>query len=231
MTDFSLVNSDESEDSTRADTTNVENTSKTTGYDSTADTEVSFSAFMTAVSLFFIGLLLDGDPNTERALQIPLIYLFASSFAFFYSALIYANTSSQSPAVKKHDRGLNYQFNWANALSESLGVYCLGFALPLTVIAYAETITFPMVVLGMHFFGFIFYHGMGFSIIERNIRPIVYKILIGTILTCYIVSVKFYLTAQFPHFYIVSSILGVVLIITFFITGHESFLQPEEYQR
>jgi hypothetical protein len=193
-------------------------------YSSYAGAEVQFAAFMTGVALFFISLLLTGDPSRETALQVPLAYLFVSAFAFFYSALIYANCSSESAAVIRNDK--DFQFNWANALSESLGVYCMGFAFPLTIVSYSQNVSLSLVVLGVHVLGFAFYHKLGFSIVERNIARPMFQILSSAILISYIISFFLYMYEIMTPFYIITAALGVLLFVTFVLTGVDK-LSPD----
>ena len=201
------------------------NTTDTADHESLAGTEVQFAAFMTGVALFFISLLFTGDPQRDNAIQVPLAYLFVSAFAFFYSALIYANCSDESPAVIRHSSA--YQFNWANALSESLGVYCMGFAFPLTVVSYSQNVSLSLVVLGVHVLGFVFYHGLGFSILERNIKRPYFQLVATVILLLSVASFGLYLYGRMEIFYLLTGILGAVLIATFLITGLECGT-PEE---
>lgn len=197
----------------------ADDTTDTADHESRAGAEVQFAAFMTGVALFFISLLLTGNPERNKAIQVPLAYLFVSAFAFFYSALIYANCSGESPAVIRNDS--SYQFNWANALSESLGVYCMGFAFPLTIVSYSQNISLSLVVLAVHVLGFVFYHGLGFSILERNIRRPYFQILALVILIIYVTSFFLYLYGRMEIFYVLTGLLGVLLIATFLLTGLE----------
>lgn len=196
-------------------------------YRSAAGAEVQFAAFMTAVALFFIGLLIDAGNAFNNPIRVPLIYLFISSFAFFYSALIYANISEESAAKKRRNKGKGVQFNWANALSECLGVYCLGFAFPLVVVSYADNLVFPSIVLGVHILGYVFYHAMGFSILERNLPFRIFIVFTSLILVLYILSVVFYMYSHSFYFHLFSVVLGLLLLLTFIVSGHRDLLEPD----
>lgn len=193
-------------------------------YQSQAGSEIQFSAFMSGIALFFIGLILTGDPDRQVAIEVPLAYLFVSAFAFFYAALIYANASSESPAVIKNSIG--YQISWANALSETLGVYNMGFALPIAVAAYTQNVPLSIVVLGAHVTGYLIYHFLGFSILERNVRRPYFELLSLMILILYTISFVLYLNEYMTAFYITTGALGIAVVLTLVSVGTD-LLSPD----
>jgi hypothetical protein len=101
---------------------------------------VSLTSFMTAVVVFFIGLLITGSPDLQVRLRIPLLFLFLSGLGFLYSTLIYANASGEVARLRQNE--FRKQMSSGNITSEFLGVYCLVFAIPIIVgnVAIPDTI-------------------------------------------------------------------------------------------
>lgn len=171
---------------------------------------VSLSSFMTAVVLFFTGLLLTANYEIQLRLRFPLLFLFISSFGFLFSTLIYANASGEISRLNKIN--FNRQMAVGNILSEYLGVYCLIFALPIVVLGYSPDKILSIMVLIISIIGFLIYHKMGFSILERYFptRKILYLVILFLI-SFYLSSfLFFYFNVEFLH--MVFSILTLLLI-------------------
>jgi len=132
-----------------------------------ASTSVSFSAFMTAVVFFFIGLLLTGEPELQLRLRIALLYFFGSAFGFMYSALVYANATGAIARLKT--KAFERNMVTGNALSEYFGVYGLALAVPVAVLGYSPDQILSLGVFSLSSLFMVVYHAMGYSILERYI--------------------------------------------------------------
>lgn len=179
-----------------------------------SEISVSLTSFMTAVVFFFAGLLLTGSSDLQIRLRIPLLLLFISAFGFLYSALIYANASGEVARLNKNK--FHRQMSAGNILSEYLGVYCLVFAIPIAVLGYSSDKIFSIIVLIVSVMGFVFYHILGYSILERYFdKPYIYFILlfmIGSQTSCFYF---FYIEKMIEHYFssalLILSILGVLI--------------------
>jgi len=143
---------------------------------------LSFTSIMTMISFIFIGLLLQGNKDLLNKLKIPLMYLFLSAFAFFYSTLIYANVSGNIARLKKSLA--EKQLCVGNAVSEFFGVYFIVFSMPMVIFGYINDNFFSYILFLFGIFGLWFYHQLGYSILGRyvsNLRTF-YLLLILTIL-------------------------------------------------
>ena len=143
---------------------------------SEVQTSVSFTSFMTAVTLFFVGLLITQFKVFDPSINIPILFLIISTFGFLYSTLIFANASGKIARFSKKD--IRKDLNLGNALSEYLGVYLLILSIPLVIniisIDSFLKITTIIAALG----GLIIYHACGFSIMSRAYKQLHYWFLL-----------------------------------------------------
>lgn len=181
-----------------------------------ASISVMLTSFMTAVVIFFIGLLLTGDAKLQIRLRVPLVLLFFSAFGFLYSTLIYANASGEIARLKKNmfDR----QMTIGNILSEFFGVYCLVFAVPIVVLGYSPDKILSFFVLIISLLSFLIYHLMGYSILERYMKRASFYITLLFMLITYIICFTFFYLDIETAFYAISLILifqviGLVLYL------------------
>ena len=130
-----------------------------------ASTSVSFSAFMTGVVTFFAGLLLTRTGGGHDVDRVPLILLFMSIFGFLYSTLMYSNATGNFARLDESDG--ERALTTGNALSEFLGVYGLVLAMPLAVLAESRDLFLSITVLALAGGGFLVYHALGHSILDR----------------------------------------------------------------
>ncbi len=64
-------------------------------YESEISVDISLTSFFTAVSLFFMGILLKESSFREyiKLIELPILFLMISACGFLYSTLIYANAT------------------------------------------------------------------------------------------------------------------------------------------
>ncbi len=136
---------------------------------------VSFTSFMTGVTLFFVGLLITQFKVFDSSINIPILFLIISTFGFLYSTLIFANASGKIARSNKKD--VRKYMNLGDALSEYLGVYLLVLAIPLVIniIAVDNFLKIATVVAALG--GLVIYHAGGFSIMERSYKKLHYLFL------------------------------------------------------
>lgn len=176
-----------------------------------ASISVMLTSFMTAVVIFFIGLLLTGEPELQMRLRVPLVLLFFSAFGFLYSTLVYANASGEIARLKKNK--FDRQMTIGNILSEFFGVYCLVFAVPIVVLGYSPDKILSFFVLIISLFSFLIYHLMGYSILQRYLKRSAFYLALSMILLTYLFVFIFFYVEREVLFYTLSAFL-IVQIIT-----------------
>lgn len=149
-------------------------------YQSEISTDISFTAFFTAVTLFFTGLLLKEFPlrKHENLIEIPVMFLIISTCGFLYSTLIYANATGKFFRVSAKifsKRILNKaEFErcilLGTTISEYLGVYFLILSIPLTINAITDFLLLKLIVLISVLLGLWFYHSSGFCVMRRHFK-------------------------------------------------------------
>ena len=166
---------------------------------------VSFTAFMTAVTIFFVGLLITKFESFNVSIKIPILFLIISTFAFLYSTLIFANASGQlSHFVTK-----NFYKNMliGDAISEYIGVYFLVLAVPLVINVITTDSFLRLATLIVALGGLLIYHMSGFSLMDRHFKRRHYWYLFLVI----ILEVALYYTQTYNLIYFVP--IAVVLIL------------------
>lgn len=178
-----------------------------------ASTSVALTSSMTAVVLFFIGLLLTGSPAVQIRLRLPLFFLFVSALGFLYSTLVYANATGEIARLSR--RSFERQMSIGNILSEYLGVYGLVFAIPLVVLGYSPDRVLPQMVLIVSVTGFLLYHCLGYSILERYVGRVSFYSFIFVALGLHVGS---FLSLYWDHtgaYYVQAlGLLSLIMIVT-----------------
>jgi len=180
------------------------------------DISVSFTSFMAAVVFFFIGLLLTGDPELQIRLRVPLIFLFLSALGFLYSTIIYSNASGELSRLRKHSFDL--QIAAGNIISEYFGVYCLIFAIPLTILGYSPDRTLAVIVLILNSTGFFMYHHLGYSILERYVGRSSLNYIVLFLIGLHVMSFYEFFVGDILAYYFLSSVLlltiGIITVLS-----------------
>jgi hypothetical protein len=166
---------------------------------------VSFTAFMTAVTIFFVGLLITKFESFELSIKIPILFLIISTFAFLYSTLIFANASGQ---LSRHiTKNFHKNMLIGDTLSEYLGVYLLVFAVPLVINVITTDSFLRLATLIAALGGLFIYHISGFSLMDRHFKRKHYWYLFLVI----ILEIALFYTQTYNLIYFIP--LAVVLIL------------------
>lgn len=180
---------------------------------------VTFSSFMSAVTLFFTGLLLAQFKSFDPTIKIPLLFLIISTFSFIFSASIYSNagvevTAHRFEAVHKY-------LSYANNILEFLGLYLFILATPLVVGAVTKdsflriaTIVIALTALGL-------YSQSDFSILHKEVPNKNYKLTITFLIILFGLALYFsqHLTQTSKYFgydYVGSVLLALMGILTYY---------------
>ena len=172
---------------------------------------ISLTSFMTVVGFFFIGLLLTGSESLQFRLRVPLAFLFVSAFGFLYSTLVYANASGEIARLNRNS--FSKQMCVGNVLSEYLGVYCLAISAPLAVLGYSPDTFLAVLVFLVSSFSWLLYHHLGFSILERYLKGIWFRLAVTLFLLVNVVAfVAFYLQWM-SLFYCSATLLAFLIML------------------
>jgi len=176
---------------------------------------VSFTSFMTVVTMFFTGLLITQFEQFTATVRVPILFLIISTFGFLYSTLIYANASGAINRIttKRFDR----QMEIGNILSEYLGVYFLILSIPLVINLVATDWFLKLSTLLVSLGGLAIYHISGFSIMDRHYKKY-HKLLLSIILIleCLLFYSQTHLTYLFNYIAVMQILL--LLLISYFAT-------------
>ncbi len=144
-------------------------------YSTNVGTGVSLSSFMTAVTIFFVGILITKFGTFDDSIRIPILFLIVSTFGFLYSAMIYSNATGKLVRLKPG----NFQKNMhiGDVLSEYFGVYFLILSIPLAIQAITTDNFLKIATLVVSMSGLIFYHYSKFSVMEAHFKKTHYYIL------------------------------------------------------
>lgn len=133
-------------------------------YQGQLQTYVSFTSFMTAVCVFFVGFLLSSFHSFDISIKVPVAFLIISLFSFLYSTLIYTSSAAEV-SLQNHRKFLKSIF-LGDAISEYWGVYLLVASIPLTVNAITTDGFLRIVTLIAAVAGLAIYQLSGISMIE-----------------------------------------------------------------
>ncbi len=172
---------------------------------------VSFTAFMTAVTIFFVGLLITKFESFDISIKIPILFLIISTFGFLYSTLIYANASGilSKMVIKNFDKNMLI----GDVLSEYLGVYFLVLAIPLVINVITIDSFLRIATLIVALGGLLIYHLSGFSLMDRHFKRKHYWYLSLVI----ILEIALFYTQIYNLIYFVP--LAVILILIILLLG------------
>ncbi len=125
-----------------------------------------FSGTMTAVTLFFTGLILTNFENFDTSIRVPIGLLIISMFGFLYGTLLYSNASEEVSSYNYP--GLRKAIYLGDIISEYLGLYLLVLSIPLVLNVVTTDGFLRAVALVSALGGLTIYQLSGFSIVERH---------------------------------------------------------------
>ncbi|HSX14999.1 MAG TPA: hypothetical protein VLE72_03815 [Candidatus Saccharimonadales bacterium] len=129
---------------------------------------VTFASFMSAVSLFFTGILIAQFSSFDSTIKVPLLFLIISTFSFIFAASIYSNAGIEISAgelnlVQKY-------LEYANNILEFLGLYLFIFATPLVIGAVTHDKFLRFATIAVSSVGIFLYSRSNFSILHKEIK-------------------------------------------------------------
>lgn len=170
-------------------------------------TYVNFTTFMTAVVVFFVGLLLASFKNFDISIKVPIAYLIISIFGFLYSTLIY--TGAATEITHKREAQFKKSMLLADVISEYLGVYLVVVSIPFVIGAVTNDAFLRLVSIIAAGAGLIIYQFSHVSMIERHFTSI-NKILSPAIT---LFSILLYFSQIYDFYFVPLSVLFLLCML------------------
>lgn len=144
----------------------MQNEGKLGLYQDQVQTYVSFTSFMTGVTVFFTGLLLTSYDDYDLTIRVPIAFLIISIFGFLYATLIYTGTAEE--ITNEREREFRRSMSLGDTLSEYLGVYLLVLSIPLVVNVISGDPFLKVVAIAASLLGLAIYQASGVSMVKRH---------------------------------------------------------------
>jgi hypothetical protein len=139
-------------------------------YQNEIQTGVSVTSFMTAVTIFFVGILISKYDSFDNSIKIPILFLIISTFGFLYATLIVSNGSIEINSKNFSLSRFNRNMHIGDIIGEYLGVYLLVLSIPLVINAITQDVFLRYSKLLASLAGLIVYHISGFSILSHHFK-------------------------------------------------------------
>lgn len=171
---------------------------------------VTYASLMSAVSLFFVGILISQYRTFDASIKVPVIFLIISTFSFIFSATVYSNAGNEITLNKFEtvERHLVYAKN----IVEVLGLYLFVLATPLVIGAVTGDGFLRTSIIVVALASFVLYSQSRFSTLEKEASRIEKRLISATI---FFIALVIYAT-QSGHSHnasFVYSAVSVVLIL------------------
>ncbi|HSW37672.1 MAG TPA: GNAT family N-acetyltransferase [Candidatus Saccharimonadales bacterium] len=131
---------------------------------------VTYASLMSAVALFFTGVLISQYKSFEGSIKVPLAFLIISTFSFIFGATIYSNAATELTLnrLKSVQRYMVYAKN----IDELLGLYLFVLATPMVIGAVTKDGFVRIIAITVALLGFGLYSQSRFSILDNELtRP------------------------------------------------------------
>lgn len=129
---------------------------------------VTYSALMSAVSLFFTGVLISQYNDFDQTIKVPLIFLIISTFSFIFSATVYTNAGTEITLNKL--RIVEKYMVYGKNLMELLGLYPFILATPMVIGAITRDSFLRTATILVAIVGFSLYSRSKFSVLDKELR-------------------------------------------------------------
>ncbi len=170
---------------------------------------VTYSALMSAVALFFAGVLISKYNDFDQTIKVPLIFLIVSTFSFIFSATIYTNAGTEITLNKL--RVVEKYMVYGKNLMELLGLYPFILATPMVIGAITQDSFLRTATIIVAITGFALYSQSKFSILDKELRRHE-KRTVTVIIVILSLSLYYFQTASLAGARAVYSFLSVVLM-------------------
>lgn len=174
---------------------------------------VTFASFMSAVTLFFAGVVIAQYKSFDPSIRVPLLFLIISTFSFIFSASIYSNAGLEVTARKP--KLVRKYLVYANSLLEFFGLYLFVLATPLVIGAITADEFLRIATIAVASIGLFAYSQSNFSILHRELRHHALKLLFGTTVAALSMGLYFtqFFAALFDATLLYNSLATVLLLV------------------
>ncbi len=176
-------------------------------YGNQAGTYAQFSGTMTAVVLFFTGLIITNLDNYDPSVKVPVALLIVSIFGFLYGTLLYSNASEE--VSKYNENGFLRAMYLGDTISEYLGLYFLVISIPLVINVVTEDMFLRIVSVIAALSGLYVYEFSGYSIVERHFSA---RHHIISIISLWFGAILFYTQLYGPNFVALATLFGLFIV-------------------
>jgi hypothetical protein len=208
-------------------------------FESEVSVDISFTAFFTVLTLFFISLLIKKffPDYVDPSVKVSILFLIISTCGFLFSTLIYANSTGKTFLFKskKFAKKIWTQKRFekcillGTTISEYMGVYFLILAIPLIINIITKDIFLRVSTLLIVLFGLGIYHLSGFAIMNRHFKHWHYHfILTIMILETLLFAAQFYQNKLFICIFSAFLVLFIFLLATYIWVKAEKVIENLE---
>lgn len=188
---------------------------------------VTYSALMSAVSLFFTGILISQYAEFDQTIKVPLIYLIISTFSFIFSATIYTNAGTEITLNKL--RVVEKYMVYGKNLMELLGLYPFILATPMVIGAITHDSFLRTTTILVAIIGFGLYSQSKFSVLEKELRRSEKRPLTLMVITLSLLMYYFQ-TAQVEDALFIYSFLSIVLMGLIMVLTYQFSVRSKQYK-
>ena len=128
---------------------------------------VTYASLMSAVSLFFTGVLISQYDAFDASIKVPLVFLIISTFSFIFAATIFSNAATELTLNKLYS--VKRYMVYAKNIDELLGLYLFILATPMVLGAVTQDGFLRVVTIVVALTAFGLYSQSRFSILDDEL--------------------------------------------------------------
>jgi len=188
---------------------------------------VTYASLMSAVSLFFTGILIAQYGSFNTTIKVPIIFLIISTFSFIFAATIYSNAGSEITLGKF--KTVEKYMIYAKNIVELLGLYLFILATPLVIGAVTRDGFLRTTTIIVAIVGFTLYSQSKFSILEKEL-PAEHKRYLSSVIV--VLALLLYVTqsSAITGSLFLYSFVAIVLLIVLFASTTLFSLKSKQYK-
>jgi GNAT superfamily N-acetyltransferase len=188
---------------------------------------VTYSALMSAVALFFAGVLISKYNDFDQTIKVPLIFLIISTFSFIFSATIYTNAGTEITLNKL--RVVEKYMVYGKNLMELLGLYPFILATPMVIGAITQDSFLRTTTIIVAITGFALYSQSKFSVLDKELRRREKRVVTVLIVTLSL-SLYYFQTASVAGARAVYTFLSIVLMGLIVSLAYQFSVNSKQYK-
>ena len=188
---------------------------------------VTYSSLMSAVSLFFTGVLISQYKSFSPTIKVPLIYLIISTFSFIFAATIYSNAGAEITLNKL--KVVEKYMIYAKNLMELLGLYLFILATPMVIGAVTNDSFLRTITIIVAISGFGMYSQSKFSVLDKELSLHEKRMLSGLIvgLTLLLYAAQ---TASYDDGHLFYNTVAIILLSVIALSAYGFSIKSKQYK-